>query len=152
LRVQETRGYLGYHCFDIRVKIKYAAVSELVEATKIRKASNDYEGAWNLIQGVLELDPASEAARSVQVQLAMEWVRKAYTFSYNREKNLKIIERRLPSLYRGAASKNATLAADAMAHIGWAIGTGNWPKCIIWMSAGFEGNGFKEYSVLIWDD
>jgi hypothetical protein len=99
---------------------KKGAVSELVEATKIRKASNDYEGAWNLIQEALKLDPASEAARDVQVQLAMEWVRKTRTSSYNREKNLKIIERLLPSLYRGAASKNATLAADAMAHIGWA--------------------------------
>jgi tetratricopeptide (TPR) repeat protein len=36
------------------------------------------------------------------------------------EKYRKIIERLLPSLYRGAASKNTTLAADAMAHIGWA--------------------------------
>jgi hypothetical protein len=55
---------------------KKGAVSELVEATKIRKASNDYEGAWNLILEALKLDPASEAARDVQVQLAMEWVRK----------------------------------------------------------------------------
>jgi tetratricopeptide (TPR) repeat protein len=102
---------------------KKSAVSELVEATKIRKASNDYEGAWNLIQEALKLDPASEAARSVQVQLAMEWVRKkriTYTNPNERRKILNIIENLLPSLYRGAASKNTTLAADAMAHIGWA--------------------------------
>ncbi|MGD8522705.1 MAG: RING finger protein [Desulfobacterales bacterium] len=105
-------------------KEKKGAVAELVEATKIRQASNDHEGAWNLIQEALELDPASEAARDVQVQLAMEWVRKTRIYWWiapdERNEILKNIERLLPSLYRGAANKNTTPAADAMAHIGWA--------------------------------
>jgi tetratricopeptide (TPR) repeat protein len=99
---------------------KKEAVSELVEATRIRKGSNDYEGAWHLIEEALKLDPASEEARDVQVRLAMEWVRSKRMYYLDRKKSIGKIEKLLPSLYRGAASSNSVFKSDVLAHIGWA--------------------------------
>ena len=101
-------------------KEKKEAVFELVEATRIRKKSNDYEGAWHLIEQALHMDPASETARDVQVRLAMEWVRSTRMSYMDQKKAAEIMAKLLPSLYRGAASSNSAFVSDVMAHIGWA--------------------------------
>ena len=94
------------------------AVSELVKAADIQMETGDYPGAWRLLEEALELEPGSKSARTIQVQLAMRWVRNIRKDSKQSFKD--IIEKLLPALYRGATSADERTAADGFAHLGWA--------------------------------
>jgi tetratricopeptide (TPR) repeat protein len=98
----------------INWKEKKAAVSELVESSKMRYEVGDFEAAWHLIGEALALNPSSREARSIQVDLALHWVRHT-----GKLQNKQIISELLPVLYRGAANDNTSHAADVMAHIAW---------------------------------
>jgi len=97
---------------------RQGAVEELVRAAEIQSDSEDYQGAWELIEEALILEPASQIARDKQVQLAMLWLR-AIPPNTNQQVSEKI-NLILPTLYRGVAKSDKTIAADASAHIGWA--------------------------------
>ena len=99
------------------------AVAELVKAASLQSTSGDHEGAWNLIEKALTVDPSSRLIRRQQVDLAMEWLRNVPIRVWdNKDKDSKraCIERLLPVLYRGAAGSDQEITADAFAHIGWA--------------------------------
>ena len=95
-----------------------ATIEELVAAARLQEAARDYPGGWSLLQEALELDASARAVRDYQGPFAMVWLRDIrvtgdQTFS-------ELVDPLLPVLYRGAANKDKTLAADMLAHIGWA--------------------------------
>ncbi len=94
------------------------AVKELVGAAEIQMETRDYEGGWQLLEQALELEPGSRDARDFQVPLAMAWLRRLWLSGG--EDRAEVVDRLLPSLYRGVNSPRTTSVADVRAHIGWA--------------------------------
>ena len=95
-----------------------ATIEELVAAARLQEEARDYAGGWSLLQQALALDPSAPAVRAYQGPFVMSWLRdlrvtEGQTFA-------EAVEPMLPVLYRGAASPDKALAADMLAHIGWA--------------------------------
>ena len=94
------------------------AITELVAAARLQAEARDYAGGWRLLQSALALDAGARAARDYQGPFAMAWLRDmrlgdGQTFS-------ELVDPLLPVLYMGTANPDKELAADMLAHIGWA--------------------------------
>jgi tetratricopeptide (TPR) repeat protein len=94
------------------------SVEELVRAADLLAESGDFAGALELIDQALELSPASRDARSLQVKVAMQRVRQFILIPD--AKKLDFLETLLPILRRGSVHKDPSIAADTLAHLGWA--------------------------------
>jgi len=94
------------------------AVAETVKAAQMQTEAGDYRGAWKLYQEALQLQPGSRPAREGQVELAMVWLRNIRTTG--NQTFSELVDPLLPVLYRAAANRKGSEAADALAHIGWA--------------------------------
>ncbi len=91
---------------------------ELVAMARLQSDGGDYAGAWGLTEQALQLQPDSPTVQKEQTQVAMTWLRdirikKGQSFT-------EIVDKILPCLYRGATTKPGVLAADSLAHIGYA--------------------------------
>lgn len=94
------------------------AVEELVRAVEMQMRAKDYRGSWRLLAQARELEPGSREARRLQITLAMAWLR---DIRVSGDQNFtEIVDRLLPTLYRGATSPRDVAVADVLAHIGWA--------------------------------
>ena len=99
-------------------KERNITVTQLVSAAKLQLDSNDYQGAWQLVDDALKFNPASQLALQQRINIALSWLRNM------RKKGDKtfsdFVEKLLPTLYLGAVSKNPDIVANSLAHIGWA--------------------------------
>jgi len=95
-------------------------VAQLIGAADRIAQAGSYKEAVQLVEQALELEPGSQTAHMRQVSLAMEWLRDWEFHDFRGEVNSEMVETLLPIFYRGTAHKEPTLAADALAHIGWA--------------------------------
>jgi len=96
-------------------------VTQLIGAADRIAQAGSYKDAMQLVEQALELEPGSQTARMRQVSLAMEWLRDWEFHDFRGEVNTEVLKTLLPIFYRGTAHKEPTLAADALAHIGWAF-------------------------------
>jgi tetratricopeptide (TPR) repeat protein len=94
-------------------------VQELVAAAEMLDDAGDYARAWELLGEALEVDPASRVARGAQYDVAVHWIEDIRAIGP--ETFTSITDELIPVLYRGvAAASRDELAADRLAHLGWA--------------------------------
>jgi Tfp pilus assembly protein PilF len=91
---------------------------DLEPLVELRIRSGDYAAAWRLVGDALQAQPGAADLGRLQVEVAEAWVRDVRvpagtTFG-------DVIEPLLPALSRAAASKDPQVAADALAHLGFA--------------------------------
>jgi len=94
------------------------AVSQLVNAAMLQTDSNDYKGAWALVDEALSFNPSSQLARQQKTTIAMAWVRLIRVLET--ETFVDTVDKLLPTLYQGSVNEDPSIAASALAHIGWA--------------------------------
>ena len=94
------------------------AVAELIAASEIQLASQDYEGGWLLLRQALKLEPASKAVRRFEIPFAMAWLRNVRVTGG--QSFADVVDPLLPVLYRGVTDTRKSVAADVYAHIAWA--------------------------------
>lgn len=96
-------------------------VTQLIGAADRIAQAGNYKDALELVKQALELEPGSQTAHTRQVSLAMEWLRDWEFHDFRGKVNSEVVKTLLPIFYRGTAHEQPTLAADALAHIGWAF-------------------------------
>lgn len=96
------------------------AAAQLIRAADLQVAVGDFEGAIELINQALELEPGSQLAHARRVSLAMERLRDFEFNDFRGKLDGEVLESLLPVIYRGAGNKNPEAAADAISHLGWA--------------------------------
>ena len=89
----------------------------MITASEIQQESGDYKSALDLLEEATQLEPGSKKARQAKVQYALSFIR---TKRASHEDTVKVVNKLLPIITRGAASSDKMDAADANAHIGWA--------------------------------
>jgi len=111
-------GVVNLHGLVNTLRKKSAAVHELVLASQRMHEIEDMAGALRLVSRALELDPTDKSARNLQVSLALERLRR--TGALTSEEKLEAIEPLIEIMQRGGGSEDPRVAADALAHFGWA--------------------------------
>ncbi len=98
---------------------KEKIVSEFIKIGNLQRDRGNYAAAWDSYAEAITLNPGSHHARDERVQLAMSWMRQMR----GAEKNLsfsEIADRLSPVLFRGITLSEGEMAADYIAHLGWA--------------------------------
>jgi len=96
-----------------------SSVDQFLKAADFQLDLMDYPGSWQIIQECLALDAMSPKALLKEVQVAMAWVRDPMRHK-GEKKYSEIVAPLMPALYRGAVLDDNRIAADALAHIGFA--------------------------------
>jgi len=94
-------------------------VPNLVQQAELQQSAGDYVAAWDRYGAALATCPGSGAATRGREQLAMEWLDNIRV-THGRDTFTDIANRVQPALSSAAVSKDNHLAADALAHLGWA--------------------------------
>ena len=94
-------------------------VPALVQQAQLQQGAGDYAAAWERYGAALATCPGSSAATRGREQLAMEWLDNIRV-TQGRDTFTDIANRVQPALSAAAVSKDNQLAADALAHLGWA--------------------------------
>jgi len=96
-----------------------ASIEQFVKAADFQLDLKDYPGAWQIIQECLAVDAMSPKVLKKQVQVAVAWTRDPWRHK-QKKKYTEILAPLMPVLFRGAVYDDKQLAADALAHIGYA--------------------------------
>jgi TIR domain-containing protein len=94
----------------------------LVQQSRERAQSGDYDDAWKILEQADSVAPASRLVSESQEQLAMKLLRSAGVnfFRGNSRDFQALVDKTLPVLSRGAPGAKGEHLADLLAHIGWA--------------------------------
>ena len=95
-----------------------ARASDLEPQIELRLQAGDYAAAWRLVGDALKEQPGAADLGRLQVEVAQAWVRDVRVPGGGKFGD--VIEPLLPALSRAAASKDSQVAADALAHLGFA--------------------------------
>ena len=136
--VELKRATLELNTLVSQVSERRETIHQLVSAAEGQIADGDLVTAQKLVDQAFALDPANQATLKVKIVLAMDTVRQFHS-PYD-EGVTEAIEPVLSTLLIGANSADRQLAADVLAHVGWA----NFLRPI---SLDYEGKGFpvQEY-------
>jgi hypothetical protein len=91
------------------------AIFELLAAARFQAEAQDLEGAWNLAGQAMALNSTSPQARSLQVELALQRLRK--TIHYTTSINEADLRHMIPILHRGVIAGTNRQQADVLAHL-----------------------------------
>lgn len=98
--------------------VDVAAVSKVVQS---QLESRDYSAAWDTVTEALKAHPTGDTLLPLQTKIATVWIRNVSVTAP--QKFTDVVDKLLPPLYRTAQRSkgvDASDAADALAHIGWA--------------------------------
>jgi hypothetical protein len=96
-----------------------ASMDQFLKAADFQLDLMDYPGSWEIVQECLALDPMSPKAIKKQLQVAMAWTRDPMRHK-GQKKYSEVVSPLMSALYLGAVLEDEQLAADALAHIGFA--------------------------------
>ena len=100
----------------IRDKInRDRAVDELIDAARYQAEADDLDGAWSLAEQAMQLNPVAPGIRWLQVELAMQQVRKINRVKRDHWK--ETAKTLIPVLHRGVFYGTPRQRADVLAHL-----------------------------------
>ena len=94
-------------------------VPGLVRQAQLQQDAGDYAAAWDRYGAALATCPGNSAAMRGREQLAMEWLDNIRV-TQGRDTFTDIANRVQPALSAAAVSTDNRVAADGLAHLGWA--------------------------------
>ncbi len=95
------------------------AAAGLAREAALRRDAGDYAAAWNRYGAALAACPSSGEAAAGRARLAMDWLDNIRV-TEGKETFTDIVNRVQPALSQAAMAPDDRLAADALAHLGWA--------------------------------
>lgn len=98
------------------------SVGQLVKVAGLLRAKNDLTGAQEMLDQALRLDPGDFSAHQLQVQIAMQQIRRNvyYSLAGGETEWDAEVKPLILKIRRGIGHRDPRFAADVYAHLGWA--------------------------------
>lgn len=96
-------------------------VKSLVAAAQLLNNSEDYEGAWKMLEKAIAIRPDWTEVKTERASTAMLWLRNIHLGILQGENKISgVADKLLPALNEGTTVTQGREKADILAHIGWA--------------------------------